>query len=68
MDPNEQASKVSRFFEGQFKSPVAQDLHTLILSPPCSPMTPEEVLRPLKTLKNHRTYLWNSQDTQRGLP
>ena len=43
-------SRVSGYFEGQFKSPNAQDLGTLTLSS----ITSEEVLRALKTLKNHR--------------
>ena len=54
MDPNEHVSQVSRYFEDQFKSPNVQDLGTLSLGPLCSPTTPEEVLRALKTLKNQK--------------
>ena len=57
VDPNEQVSRVSRFFEGQFKSPNAQDLDALNSRPLCHPITPEEVFRAMKTLK--------SQDSQR---
>ena len=54
VDPNEQVSRVSRFFEGQFKSPNAQDLDALVSRPLCHPITPEEVFRAMKTLKSHR--------------
>ena len=54
MDPNEHVSQVSRYFEDQFKSPNVQDLGTLSLRSLCSPTTPEEVLRALKTLKNQK--------------
>ena len=45
---------MSRFFEGQFKSPNAQDLDALVSRPLCHPITPEEVFRAMKTLKSHR--------------
>ena len=54
MDCNEQVSQVSKFFEGQFKSPNAQDLGTLIPKPLCQSITTEEVSQALKTLKSHR--------------